>query len=269
MIIYADILFLLNAFIDYVLLVVSAILLKSPLRRKRFLLSSLIAGAYALTLLIAMPAVLAVLSKIAVCFIMIWVAFGKMNVRLFVMHSFVFLLFNVLTGGFVLLLQQFDSRDFYSNGSVAYINITPLYFMIALSFCYLSVNIGGRILHKKRICATIYRVLIEYGQKQYSLYGFFDTGNALNEPFSAEPVSLVKAGIIHGFEEEPFKRVIPYSSLGGEGMLYAIKVKMAVYDGKKEILHRQVYVAQSREAFCDMQYDMILNPKLLTETECL
>ncbi|MBE6818749.1 MAG: hypothetical protein E7517_06295 [Ruminococcaceae bacterium] len=269
MIIYADILFLLNAFMDYVHLLICAIVLKSPLRRKRFLLASLLGGAYALSLLVAIPVVPALLCKIAACVLMILIAFGKMNVRLFIWHSLIFLLLNVFTGGAILLLQQFDSRHFYSNGAVAYIHIKPLYFIIALGFCYFVMNIGSRILHKKRTRASIYRVLIAYKRKTYTLYGFVDTGNALNEPFSAQPVSLIKAGIVADLEDEPLKRVIPYSSLAGDGILFAVKVQMTVYEGKKELFRRQAYVAQSREAFKDMQYDIILNPKLLSETECL
>ncbi|MBQ6381207.1 MAG: sigma-E processing peptidase SpoIIGA [Clostridia bacterium] len=269
MIIYADILFLLNAFINYILLLICALVLRAPLKRRRFLAASLLGGVYALSILIELHPILDFFLKVAVCLCIVWIAYGKMKLRLYLTHCFLFLLLNVLLGGLMLLLAQWNARDFYSNGYVGYMHISPLYFVIALALCYAAVNVLTRFILKKRNAALIYRVMIEFHGRQYRLYGFCDSGNQLSEPFSAEPVSIVKTGILKEWEQEPLKRVIPFSSLGGDGVLYAVKVKLKIYDRQKQLLEREAYIVQSDSAFRDMQYDILLNPQLFSEMEYL
>ena len=269
MIIYADILFLLNLFITYILLVLTAVILKSPLKRLRFLLAALIGAAYALSILIEIHFLLGTALKIAACALIILSAFGKLNLRAFFSHVVIFLALNVTFGGLVMLISKFDSRNFYSNIYIAYINITPLHFIIALSVSYIAVNFISRLILRKRAATRIYTVILFYEGQQYRLSGFCDTGNDLCEPFSAAPVSLVKSGKIKAMDKAPLPRIVPFSSLGGDGILLAVKMRMRIEYRHKLILEKEAYIAQSSDAFKDMQYDIILNPKLFAETEHL
>ena len=269
MIIYADILFLLNAFITYIALLLSAILLKLPVRRLRILIASLIGGIYALSILIEIPFYFSFVLKCLVCASMILVSFGKSNFRHFLIHVLVFLVINVLIGGIVLLLSFADKNRFYSNVYISYMDISPLTLIIALTISFIIVSIINRILTKKRQKEEIYKVIIHFAQQRYILFGFCDSGNNLNEPFSALPVCIVKKGIIKGFSEYSLKRIIPYSSLGGEGMMQAIKMPLTIQQTGKNEFDAVAYIAESTNAFQDMPYDIILHPHLFKETEIL
>ena len=105
-------------------------------------------------------------------------------------------------------------------------------------------------------------------QKTYTLFGFCDTGNGLTEPFSGLPVCVVKKGVIAELETEPLKRVIPFSSVGGNGMLYGVKATVYIEYAHKQ-MNANTYIAESTESFSDMQYDIILNPQIFKQTEQL
>ena len=268
MIIYADILFLLNALITYIALLLTALIMRSPLKRVRFLIASVLGGAYALSILADIPPFVNVVLKIVMCAALVFAAYGKMNVRLFMMHALLFLLINVVIGGVVLLLSLKDSRNFYSDLSVSYINVSPLTIIIALGISFVAVTLINRLALKRRHKNEIYKVSLTVAQKTYTLIGFCDTGNGLTEPFSGLPVCVVKKGVIAELETEPLKRVIPFSSVGGNGMLYGVKATVYIEYAHKQ-MNANTYIAESTESFSDMQYDIILNPQIFKQTEQL
>ena len=262
MIIYADILFLINAFICYICLICSALILKIPLKRVRFLISSLLAGAYSLSILIDINTFLSVLLKIAVCLLIVLIAFGRLKLRLFLSSLFLFLLINCLIAGLVLALSFVNSKDFYSNIFVSYINISPIVLIISLIVCYIVVSIFTGTVFKRTAKNKIYKVTVSLNDKNYTLFGFCDSGNNLAEPFSAFPVCIVKEGKIGDLKLSENKRIIPFSSLAGEGLCEGVRAKIRINDSGKVIENDEVYIAESSEAFRDMPYDIILNPKI-------
>ena len=269
MIIYADILFLLNAFITYITLLLTAIILKTPAKRRRILIASLVGGGYAISILIQIPIYISIPLKVLICALITFISFGRLNLRLFLIHALVFLAINVFIGGIVLLLSFADNHHFYSNIAISYINVTPLTLIIALSVSFITVCLLNRILSKKRHREEIYKVVFTFEEKEYILFGFCDSGNHLSEPFSAMPVCVIKKGIVKGFREYPLKRIIPYSSLGGEGMMEAVKLSLHIETTAKSGFDTYAYIAESTQAFRDMQYDIILHPRLFSEMESL
>ena len=269
MIIYADILFFINACVTYITLLLSALILKSPFKRRRLLLSSFIGGIYALSILTDMPALLSFGLKVFMCIALIFIAFGKLQLKTFLVHVLLFLSMNVLIGGVVLLLSLADKNEYYSNLSVHYINVSPLHLLIALVIAYFGVHLFTRLMQKRQLHSTIYKVCITHGGADYILFGFCDTGNNLSEPFSSLPVCLIKPGVLERFDADDKKRVIPYTCLGGEGVIYAVKAQISVELKTREIIQTQVYLAQSADAFKETQFDIILHPKIFTYTESL
>lgn len=262
MIIYADILFFINAVVTYFLLICCALVLKTPFKRLRLLAASFLGGIYALSILI--PNVLfSFILKLPVCLVLILLAFGKMNVRLVLIHLLLFLFFNVVYGGLILLLSLANERLFYSNVFVTYLNVTPIMLVIALVVFYFLIRLFMRLNRKKRLHRESYRVTLYFQQKQYRLYGFCDTGNHLFEPFSALPVCIVKKGIIEDFEKEQIKRIIPYSTLSENGILTAVKAEVIIDLEHNNSRQKQpVYICENEASFRDMQYSIILHPKL-------
>lgn len=260
MIIYADILFLLNLLITYILLVCTALFLKIPLKRIRILLASLLGGAYSLSILIHINIVINIIIKIIICTIIILISFGYSNLRSFIYENIVFLILNILFAGIVMALSLFKKSDFYSDFLVSYINISPIVLIISSLVSYIIINLLTRYILKRRQTNEVYKVKLSLENKTYILFGFLDSGNALSEPFSALPVCIVKQGIISDFNSLPLKRVIPYSSIGAQGVMYGVKAQIDI--DNSDYKNISVYIVQTTKGFSDMKYDIILNPQI-------
>ena len=260
MIIYADILFLLNLIITYILLVCTALFFKIPLKRLRLLLSSILGGAYSLSILLNINIILNIFLKIIICIIIILIAFSFSNLRSFIYELLVFLILNFLLAGIVLALSFIKKSDYYTDFLVSYINVSPITLIVSSLISYIIINILTRYILKRRQSENIYKVILSVSDKNYLLFGFCDSGNALTEPFSALPVCIVKQGIVKDFDTIPLKRVIPYSSVGGEGVLYGVKAEIEIKNSDYKNIG--VYIVQTSKGFNDMKYDIILNPQI-------
>ena len=266
MIIYADILFLMNALICYLCLLCTAFILKIPIKRLRFLFAAFIAGAHALTILFSLPPFLVAMGKVSVCLLIVFTGFGKSKLRQYLAANLVYLFLNILIAGLVLALSLADSKSFYSNMAVSYIALSPLILIAALVLCYAVMVILTKITFKRRIGGGYYRVRVEVEGEKVNLNAYCDSANHLTEPFSAYPVCVVKKGFFKAFEKKEHQRVIPFSSLAGDGLLMGIKAKITIKENGKKFSSDKVYIAESDSAFQDTPYDMLLNPKLF-ETE--
>lgn len=157
-------------------------------------------------------------------------------------------------------LSFIKKSDFYSDLLVSYINISPLVLIVSSLISYIIINLLTRYILKRRQTNKIYKVIVKLADKNFTLFGFCDSGNALSEPFSALPVCIIKKGIISEFETMPLKRIIPFSSIGGEGIMYAIKAEIEIKNSDYKNI--SVYIAEAQAGFNDMKYDIILNPQI-------
>lgn len=264
MIIYADILFLINAVITYILLLCTALFLKIKPKRVRLLLSAVFGGIYAFTLFLNINSALGFFFKFFSCALIIFFAFGFKNFTFFFKSFIIFFIMNFFLTGIVLALSFADSADFYSNVYINYINVNPTILIISSVIAYLLILLVNKIILTHITKNKIYTVLVYYNNETYKFYGYLDTGNSLSEPFSAFPVILIKKGKIK-ITDEYNKRIIPYSSVGGDGILYAFRAKIEIRD--KNIVTDRVYLAESDNAFSASNYDIILNEKIFSETE--
>ncbi len=129
--------------------------------------------------------------------------------------------------------------------------------MLALAAYVISIciiKIYNYTISKKEI----YSLTIVTGEQSIHLFAFLDSGNKLKEPFSDYPVIIVDKSKI---DFEP-QRIIPYNTVGGEGMLQAFKPdKVIISNGKKSFECDSVYIAAGSVE--SKEFSAILNPQLL------
>lgn len=261
MIIYADILFLLNGIITYILLICTALIFKNPIKRLRILIACIIGGVYSFTILIDINIYINIFIKIGVCALMIYISFGFSGIRTFIFQIIIFILLNFLLAGIVLALSFFNKSDFYSNILVSYINISPIVLIISSIFAYLVVFGVSKFILSRTSKNKLVRIKLYINSKTYNLTGFCDSGNSLSEPFSALPVCIIKSGIIKEFDDISEKRIIPYNSIGGDGIMYAVKARIE-FEYNHSLKSTDVYIAETPRSISDIKYDIILNPQI-------
>ncbi|MCD8108039.1 MAG: sigma-E processing peptidase SpoIIGA [Oscillospiraceae bacterium] len=219
--IYLDTLVIVNAYITWLTLSLTAKLSHQYSHPMRMVAGAFIGGFSAL--IIILPECVAVFFlKILSFIIIIIVAFlrkGMSKARLFIL-CFEFLGVNVIFGGAVYLIQTLMGAD------IIYINNASFYFDISLgtlifftAVIYVMTVIISGILERKADRNHSYRVMFASGGNRYSFDGVADTGNTVTDLFSGKPV-IICTGLSEKPAMERFSAV-PYSTIDGEGLLYA------------------------------------------------
>lgn len=273
---YADIFFITNFIMDYVILRITGMLRKKKIHTTSYLLGSF-CGAAMLTLLITAPVDFGVIGKVtayfAVSFFMCMVTFGRKNGRDNV-KSWLCLYAVAFTAGGIL-----DAIYFYTNFPLmtkhlfqgAYLkNMSIFTFFISAGISYLGLRGAVKVM-QVRMGRTgkkddIVEVILFHRGVTREVRALFDSGNSLKEPISGAPVHIVdlqtaESILTEGGTEEKL-RLVPFHSLGKkEGIMTAFECeKMEVIIKGDKIDLGPAYLGIYRGELCaGKKYRMILN----------
>ena len=231
--IYMDVLIALNWFLDYALLSGTVRLLHIPYRRIRLVLGSLTGALLAaLLVLLVLPGWLSAFLRLAAALPVVLIAFGWGGWRQNVVRLVVFFALSTALAGLVLLLYTLAApQGLRVINGVVYYNVSPFWLAVLTAAC------GTRVLR-----------------------ALYDSGNRLIEGFSGKPVIVAdKAAIIPLLttEQQQFLewkdaptdlpghwRLIPYRTIGGDGLLPAfVPERAALCAGKTRRDITGVYIA--------------------------
>ena len=250
---YIDVLIGVNIYINYFLLLASAFFLHEKAKRTRLCLGALIGALGCCAMFLDLPFFfLGVMIKAGIASLMVLTAFGYKNLRTFFFRTAVLTAVTFTLAGLMIAVKNLFSASFISVKCFSvYLDISPLFLITATVACYLLLTLVSRILDKRRTGVLECEVKIEHNGKTASTTGFFDTGNRLTEPFSGFPVLIADrksvADVIPESFDSPLSRgmrLIPYSSLGGDGLLKAfLPDKVTVSTKEKSVTAENIYVA--------------------------
>lgn len=272
--VYADVLLALNFFINYFLLLSVGRIMRIPISRTRICLGASFGAICSLTLFLPrMNIVLEGMLKILISSVMILIAFRIRKRRSFGKLLFVTCAVTFGFGGAMLALWLTVAPKgmYYRNGTV-YFSMSPTFVIFVTVICYSIITLAGKICRRLELNTGECSAVIRNEGSTCSLRLMYDTGNLLTEPFSGLPVIVAcrkaLAGVIpKGFptdQENCNMRVIPYSALGGEGLLCAFRpLSVEVDSGRRKSLI-ECYVAVSDKL--DSEFDGVINPKIIEGT---
>lgn len=210
MVIYADVVMVLNFCVDFLLLCATNRFSGHGYGAKRAALAALVGSAYALICLVVQHPVLKKGSSHLVCLaVMAMIAFGvhKSGLR----RALVFVLLSVASGGAVYLLQ---SDSFWGT--------------LASCGCVGGLLVAGSGRQK----ASVVPVQLRYGNKRLRINALHDTGNSLADPLTGQSVLIVDcriARLLTGLSRQELQdpvgsmgklsglRLIPYKTVGNPG----------------------------------------------------
>lgn len=266
MTVYADVLVIVNVYIDFFLLWCVRRFLQLSVPNKRLICGALAGGALSLSALLPVKAAgCSLLLAIATAVLMALATFAPMRPRLFLRATVCLLGCTLgLAGFFVLLLQWVTPRSLAVLGFVVYFDLSPAVLFGMTCGAYVIFWLCEKLLPHGTRAVRCCRFCIEHGGRQVTVTAKADTGCALREPFSGLPVILCEQQILSPLSPAPESlRVIPYQSVGGSGLLTAF-----LPDHLTE-LTRQVplrcYVAETSRRLSAGQYNAIFNPDAFPE----
>lgn len=261
-VIYVDILFIINFFITFFLLLVTGKIAKRNEKLWRTVLASFIGGVYSLVILWdELNFAVSCLGKLAAAMVIVLAAFRLKGFKTYIKEVLIFFFVNLLFVGIIVgLWFLFKPNGVVINNSTVYFNVSAKLLLITALAAYLISVVIIRIYNNKTAVKELYSVTVYLNENKIKFFAFADSGNNLKEPFSDFPVIVADDKL---FQNVTCHRLIPFSSVGGEGVLSAFKpdaVEISSSLGTVQI--NDVYIALSNSVKKG-EYQGILNPKLL------
>ncbi len=259
MVIYADVLFLLNAVVDYLLLLVSARAAGGPLRRMRFALGGVIGGAYAVA--IFLPGFSFLGRGLYPALFGAWMvvtAYGM--TRLLVKQTLIFLAVTCALGGGVLAIGMMDGTALSLGRNVVYSLPDLKLVMLSAAGCFAVLHFISPVLCRHTAAeGELHQITFELLGHSLTLTAFSDSGNTLSDPVTGRRVPVAEGASLGelfppGFVPTPADlldppgglerlnrgtmqgrfRLLPYRAVGVErGFLLGVRMDAVTAKGER------------------------------------
>ncbi|WP_342663537.1 sigma-E processing peptidase SpoIIGA [Paenibacillus pinihumi] len=206
LVVYVDLVFLLNLLMDAAILLVTAWVRGVPVRRLRIMLAATIGAAYVVLMFVPPLASIFTLGvKFGLSLLMVWVAFGFTSLQSFInlVAAFYGISF-AAAGGMFGIYYLLQSRSEVWNGiwlmrtggqgygiriGLVFLAVT---FAIAL-FLYKGVLNGRK--QREQMMNHLADVIVHIGGQEKRCRGLIDTGNHLYDPLTRTPVMVMEASL--------------------------------------------------------------------------
>ncbi len=276
MVIYGDILFILNMTVDYLLISLTLMILKMNTSLFRQIVGSIFGGLSAFYIFIESGIIIIDLLYRMTVAVIIWIAvIGFKHLKKLLKAIAVYFFVSVLLSGIVIFIADTFSADgVIINNTFFYIGISPI-LLIALSVIfYLTVKFIYRVRKNykgEKLCQI--KISLSGSQAQYS--ALVDSGNSISDVLtdseiliSSEKVITELTGVDSNgvFLDEKLKqrcRLIPAGTISGDAVLPGVRCDKAeifcnesIYELKKPI------IAVSKHLNSD-KYDIIIPQGIL------
>lgn len=211
-VVYLDSVFVLNALMDYLLLLSAARLAGLPLRRRRYILAALAGGAYAAAVFLPGCGFLAEMPvKLAAGVLLGLIAYGGEERLL----RLLLLFFSVSCGmaGCVLGLGLLAGSGVPAVNGVFYTNVDANVLLIASAAAYIVLTVIFRAAAKHGAEGMLLPVRICTGGRTIQLTALQDSGNGLREPGGTRPVLVIGPGGLDAVFPKEVRRLLTLQAL--------------------------------------------------------
>ena len=225
--VYVDVLIVLNIYVNFFLLRITAGMTRSPLRTGRCVAASVYGSLFSLTILLPeLGTFIPLLIKLAAAVSIIAFAFGAHGKKRLLLNTAAFFTANfVLAGAVYGVYTLFRPKFIHFNNACFYIDFSLVVLVITTAALYFAVR-AVRIFTDTAPDGE-YSVFIRAGDKVISLTGLADTGNALVDYFTGSPVIICSEEsypLLTGRELDLSVlpkgfRLLPCSAVSGSGLI--------------------------------------------------
>ena len=217
--VYLDIIFLLNIWFDFLLLISVSILLKRNIKLRKIFLGSLIGSLTFFILFIKMNNIILFVFKIFISIFMNIITFNYKNFKYTLTNIAYFYLSSIILGGGMYLFN--DLLSFSNNGLIFYKNGFQINYIILIIISPIIIYFYIKnSLKLKNNYSNYHLVDIIYNNNIYHLNGYLDTGNNLFDIYKHRGIILISKPIKYNKKDIIYT---PYNSLNHEGIIKCLK----------------------------------------------
>lgn len=268
MVIYIDILIILNIFINFLILLCSAKLLREIISKPRLVFACIFGGVFSLVLLLPdMGVFVSVLLKIIGAAALSLIAFPLISFKKFLRSFFCILFIGFAFAGIMFALYILIKPDnmAFNNGTV-YFEISVRVFVICACICYVLIKLFLYLLKRFSADDRLCTLTVEISGKSVVLKGLVDTGNSLTDVFTGKPVTTVERvsvkRITDGIDAQR-RGIVPVKTALGSGMLETVRADRMIidYNGRRISVLSPI-IALSENELSGADYFALVNPDI-------
>lgn len=267
MTVYADVLVIVNLYVDYILLCLVRRFLRLGTSGPRLVLGALAGGVLSLLGLLPWPGWAAPFTAGLSAMLTALAAFAPAGRKLLLRCWLCLWGASFLLAGFVLFILQFVPAGHMAVvGGAVYFDLSLPVLFTATCAAYAVFWLAGKLLPNSS-SAPLAKLTISHRGLTCTVYAKADTGCGLREPFSGLPVVVCERRALGSLappkgvpppEGEPM-RLVPYESLGGNGLLYAFKPDRVAGPGDSRL---DCYIGVTDAPLSSGQYAALYNPDM-------
>ncbi len=273
MIVYADVLVVLNIIVDYFLLRLTARLLKRNTSAWRMVFGAVLGGVSSLYIFLPqLNPLFEAAVRITFCIIISLTVFGFKSIKSFMRAVFIFVAITFGYGGAMTAVWYlFKPNGMVINNSVVYFNVSPLFLIGFSVIAYFIIMLCRGVSERNNIYSKKCTISVFADGNNTELTAIVDTGNSIEDMFSKSEVIVADKKVFYSlFEDFPTGealkkryRVLPIDTVSGEALLDGYRCdKALVRYGNKNIMLERPVLAVSK-ATLDDGYNAIINPRVL------
>lgn len=231
--VYIDVLITVNIFIDFFLILCTKKFLHLGTSMSRIILGSVIGGIFSLAALLPkLPFGINIAFDTVTACVIVFSVFGKSNIKNYIKRvSVYFLISFTFCGIMIFIYTSFKPAGMEIYNDTVYFNISPIVLIILTLACYYILKIIKR-LTKGVNGGGICNVEIITSERVITFKAKIDSGCNVKEPFSGNYVIIAEEELLDGYKPKAENtRIIPFTSLGGEGIIHGFCPKKIKIDG--------------------------------------
>ncbi len=269
MVIYLDVLAVINFYITYFALKASARLLHAGYRTGRLILASVLGGLSSLSALFALDFLPSLGLRLALTAVITLAAFGFGKISAFALRCLVTAVIAALVCGITIMLRELTGSSFFAAaGGYPYLDISVLHLVISTTAVYIAVCAFRKICDKPAPDEMI-KLEIKQNGKTAVLLAYPDSGNNLRDFLTGLPVIVCRKDKIRPLmpaasDNPKGIRIIPFSSVGGSGVVTAFRAEsVAVIDRNGRKTAVEALIGTEENALKNESFDAVINPKII------
>ena len=247
--VYVDLLFILNVWIDFLLLLTVSYVLKKFTSIRRILCASFVGGISTIFLFLNVSSTILALLKVLICSLMLLISFSFNSLKSFIENIIYFYLVSIILAGVIYLVRNNYNINNFFNNFLLLIVTTPI-------ILYVYYRKTKKLNNHYN---NLYNVELYYLGNIYKFTAFLDTGNRLYDQYKRRPIILVNTDKISFDYSKGI--LVPFKTADGKTVLRCLIADKIVIDNK--VTTQNVVFGLVSEKFNIEEVNMLLHSDLL------
>ena len=247
--VYVDLLFILNVWIDFLLLLTVSYVLKKITSIRRILCASFVGGISTIFLFLNVSSTILALLKVLICSLMLLISFSFNSLKSFIENIIYFYLVSIILAGVIYLVRNNYNINNFFNNFLLLIVTTPI-------ILYVYYRKTKKLNNHYN---NLYNVELYYLGNIYKFTAFLDTGNRLYDQYKRRPIILVNTDKISFDYSKGI--LVPFKTADGKTVLRCLIADKIVIDNK--VTKQNVVFGLVSEKFNIEEVNMLLHSDLL------